>query len=913
MKKNENKSEAASLREKAEALLSINSLEDGSSYQEADSLKLIHELQVHQLELEMQNEELIKAKDQADAARIKATTLYDFAPSAYFTLDKDGVIIELNLSGAKLVGKEREYLQSKRFSLYTTNDTKPVFSHFLEKVFESQSRQSCEITLLQNAATPTYVNLTGTMVENSDYCWVTGEDVTDLRLMKEVLMENDSRLDLAMHTANMAWWGMNIETGSVSFGKRKAEMLGYPPEKFTHYKDFTELLHPDDSDKAKNAMRTLINGEAKRYEVEYRILTKSGAYKWFYDIGSMVSRNEKGVPNTVTGIVMDITERKKAEENLLMSMHLTQNIIDNSPSLFYLFDLEGKFILANRKLEKILGVSKEGLIGKTRESIMPDEIAESHRKNDLVVINSKEAQSFEEDNMESDGLHYYITEKFPLLDSEGNVYAVGGISTDITERKRAEESIRTSEAKWHNLFEILPVGVSIVDSQHNVVEFNAMLGQILDLTKEGLQNGAYKERTYFRSDYTLMKPEEFPSNRAIHENTMIRNIEIGVKKEDESIIWTSVSASPFPAINGTITVTSDITKIKQAEEELRKSEEKWRSLVFNSPDFIALHDREGRFLFLNHYAEGYSEKEVLGKSAFDHVSKESREAYKAIFEKCITTMTKQEIEYSAFGDLGEIRTYESSLVPFMAQGNAINVLVVARDFTERKKTEEEFHQSKNQLAELYKHLSEVREEERTNMAREIHDDLGQSLAGLKLDLIGLKEDINGINWLKEKIDREISMVDDTIKTVRKLTSDLRPQMLDELGLASAIEWQSREFIKRTGIKCNLEIEEIENLNGNIAISLFRIFQASITNIMLHSQAKSVNIKLGIVGELLQLSIFDDGIGISQEQLNSSKSFGIIGMRERANQINGTFIINTQPNKGTKISVNVDLTKKEESL
>jgi signal transduction histidine kinase len=138
-------------------------------------------------------------------------------------------------------------------------------------------------------------------------------------------------------------------------------------------------------------------------------------------------------------------------------------------------------------------------------------------------------------------------------------------------------------------------------------------------------------------------------------------------------------------------------------------------------------------------------------------------------------------------------------------------------------------------------------------------------------------------------------------------------MLDELGLASAIEWQSREFIKRTGIKCNLEIEEIENLNGNIAISLFRIFQASITNIMLHSQAKSVNIKLGIVGELLQLSIFADGIGISQEQLNSSKSFGIIGMRERANQINGTFIINTQPNKGTKISVNVDLTKKEESL
>lgn len=917
MKKNTgNKSEAASLRKRAEALLKNNLSKNGSFHQDAESMKLFHELQVHQLELEMQNEELRRAE--------------------------------------------------------------------------------------------------------------------------EALRENEARLNLAMQKANMAWWEMDIISGSVTFGEKKAEMLGYPPEKFHHYRDFTKLLHPDDYDKAMNAMGDHINGKRERYEVEYRILTQSGEYKWFLDIGSVVRRNPEGQPLNVTGLVFDITERKqaeeklissesilrlfiehspaaiamfdcdmryiitsrrflldydigqqniigrihyeifpeiqerwkvihrrclsgaterceedpfprmngkidwiqweicpwydnegkigglilfsevitkrkKAEENLHMSMQLTQNIIDNSPSLFYLLNLKGEFLLANRKLEKILGVSQDGLLGKTRESFMPQEIAEAHRRNDLSVINAKVPMSFEEVNIGSDGRHYYITEKFPLFDSDGNVYALGGISTDISERKKSEEAVRLSKEKWQSLFEILPVGVSVVDSTHKIIELNSSLGQILDITKNGLLEGEFSKRSYLRSDNTLMNPEEFPSIRALHENTVIRDIEIGIKKEDESIIWTNVSAAPLPLLNAAVIVTSDITKNKRAEDELRKSEEKWRSLVSNSPDYIALHDREGRFLFLNRYAEGFSEKEVVGQLAFDHVALESREIYRAAFEKCITTMSKQEIEYGALGNHSEVRIYESSLVPFIVQGNVINVLVVARDITERKKTEEEFLKSKKQLAELFNHLSDVREEERTNMAREIHDDLGQSLAGLKLDLIGLKEDIIGITWLKERIDRAISLVDFTIKTVRKLSSDLRPQMLDELGLASAIEWQSKECIKRTGIKCNLEVEEIENLDGNIAISLFRIFQASLTNIMLHSQAKSVNIRLGMVGEMLQLSISDDGIGITQEQLNSVKSFGIIGMRERANQINGTFNINTQLNKGTKVSVTIDFKRREESL
>lgn len=773
-------SETSNLRKKAEFLLKKRPLNTDSHLSDSDTLKLIHELQVHQIELEMQNDELRRAKEIAEVATQKAEELFHFAPSGYFTLSSNGEIRELNLAGANILCLERKYLWNKRFGLFVTNETKPIFNNFLYKIFESKTKQSCEVEVSSNEIL-SYIFLNGVAIENSDCCFLTGVDITQRRQAEEALKENNSRLDLAMQVANMAWWGMDVSTGQVTFGEKKAEMLDYPAENFKHFQDFTRLLHPDDYDKAMNAMHAHISGKMGKYEVEYRILTKSGDYKWFYDIGSVVKRNPNGLPLYITGLVLDITERKRIME---------------------------------------------------------------------------------------------------------------------------EQKIK--ELKWHNLFEILPVGVSILDANSKVIDFNPALSQILDISEEGLLKGDYVKRTYFKTDFTPMSPEEFPSYRSKIENRIIKDVKIGVQKEDSSVTWTNVSAAPLPAIHGTVTVTNDITELKKTEEMLIKSEEKWRSLVSNSPDFISLLDKEGRYLFLNHYAEGFSEKEVLGKFSFDNISTESSEIFRDAFEKCIIEMTNQVIEYGGMGNNREIRMYESSLVPFVVKGDEINVLVVARDITERRKANEEIRQSREQLAQLYGHLNQVREEERTSIAREIHDDLGQSLAGLKLDLIGIKEDRLEKVDSKQKVEKAISLVDTTIKTVQKITSQLRPQMLDELGLASAIEWHSNEFKKRTGVKCILELEDNEDLDEYIAISMFRIFQAALTNIMLHSSAKSVSVKLGIEDGKLQLIVKDDGIGITTEQLNSPKSFGIIGMRERVNQINGKIEILTFENIGTEIKVIVPL-------
>jgi signal transduction histidine kinase len=172
------KSKSEILRQKAEDALTINHSNTNVAYSEADELKLIHELQVHQIELELQNEELIQATERAETASDKYSELYDFAPIGYYTLTKDGYINELNFIGASMLRKERAQLINRMFADFVSNDTKPVFIIFLEKIFSSLKLESCEVILTTDGSLPMNVSLTGIVTINRDHCMVTATDIT---------------------------------------------------------------------------------------------------------------------------------------------------------------------------------------------------------------------------------------------------------------------------------------------------------------------------------------------------------------------------------------------------------------------------------------------------------------------------------------------------------------------------------------------------------------------------------------------------------------------------------------------------------------------------------------------------------------------------------------------------------------
>ena len=188
MKNSVKKSATEPNRQKAEELLKNKQFKMNSQLSEADTLKLMHELQVHQIELELQNEELMLAKEKAETASEKYTELYNFAPIGYFTLSKNAIIVELNLLGAKMLGKERSQLQNKHFSLFVSDGSRSIFNFFIENIFKSNNTESCEVALSVNYAFPIYVYLTGIYKENEKYCFVTAVDITQRKQMETELI-----------------------------------------------------------------------------------------------------------------------------------------------------------------------------------------------------------------------------------------------------------------------------------------------------------------------------------------------------------------------------------------------------------------------------------------------------------------------------------------------------------------------------------------------------------------------------------------------------------------------------------------------------------------------------------------------------------------------------------------------------
>jgi PAS domain S-box-containing protein len=229
-------------------------------------------------------------------------------------------------------------------------------------------------------------------------------------------------------------------------------------------------------------------------------------------------------------------------------------------------------VYTNEKFEKMFGYEKGEMIGKNVSIVnAPTEKSPEEIKKMVMDVLEKQGEWHGEiENVKKDGTRFWCYANVSVFEYSTYGKVIVSVHTDITEKKKMELALKKSEEKWHRLFEILPVGVSIVTAGDCVMEFNDALGKILDISHEGLQRGDYRNRKYFRSDNTPMPPEEFPTNRAIAEGNIIQNVEIGIEKESGEKIWTMVSASPLPAKDSAVTVTYDITERKKMVEELEK-------------------------------------------------------------------------------------------------------------------------------------------------------------------------------------------------------------------------------------------------------------------------------------------------------------------------------------------------------
>ncbi len=239
-------------------------------------------------------------------------------------------------------------------------------------------------------------------------------------------------------------------------------------------------------------------------------------------------------------------------------------------------------------------------------------------------------------------------------------------------------------------------------------------------------------------------------------------------------------------------------------------------------------------------------------------------------------------------------------------GEIIGIVEDFKDISERRRWERELMESRERLQELACHLQNVREEQRSRIAREIHDELGQALTALKMDVHWLGRSLpENAPELLDKIGAMSNLIGGTVQSVRRICSELRPGILDDFGLVAAIEWQAEEFTKRTDIPCEIIAVPSEILlNQDLAIAVFRIFQEALTNILRHAEATHVEVRLQEEAGHFEMNVCDNGMGMQMEPLERDKSFGLIGIKERVRDFGGEFGVSESSAGGTCVTIRI---------
>ncbi|MBC8386202.1 MAG: PAS domain S-box protein, partial [Candidatus Cloacimonetes bacterium] len=450
------------------------------------------------------------------------------------------------------------------------------------------------------------------------------------------------------------------------------------------------------------------------------------------------------------------------------------------------------------------------------------------------------------------------------------------VSIDFTLYKhKIEKRIKESEERFRSLFEQAPLGYQTLDDKGKIININETWLRILGYSAEDVV-GKWFGEFISDSDVDLFQ-KEFPKFKSTGE---IFGLEFEMKRKDGTTFLTSFNGKANIDEHGnfkqTHCIINDITKQKQFEQILKNTAEQWLTTFDSTKDSIMLLDKDFRILRANKATSkflGKSFTDIIGQKCYDLFKESNFPLDMCPFQTAAKNKRHFEVEIHIPEKDNWILV---SLDPILDEnGSIISTVHVMRDISEVKKKEEELQQSQDELRNLTIYMDSRMEEERKKIAREIHDGLGQLLTALKIDMSWIKKKIiSRQDGLDEKITSMIKLLDSGVKMVQKISMELRPGILDDLGLISAIKMQSREFWKRNGIKCEtiFEPEEFE-VDYELSTTVFRVLLEAFTNIVRHSKATKVQVLLTKENTTLILEIRDNGIGILDEQIASPLSFG----------------------------------------
>jgi PAS domain S-box-containing protein len=752
---------------------------------------------------------------------------------------------------------------------------------------------------------------------------VTSLDVTDQHRQQIVLAEREERYRLIAEVSSDCAYTLIIQNDQQVTcewtNETFSRVTGWQFDEMEFLGGFPTIVYPDDLQIYMDIREQGMHGNVA--SGEYRILTRAGEIRWIHDLRKPVL-DESGSVIKVHGAISDITKRKTAEIAIQESELHFRELFETMPTGVVFHNTNGELTSMNLAASQIIGssinqFSNPDCIINDHPIILEDGMAlqpashpiHSALKTGLIIRNILLGVY----NIDENRTKWVLTSSIPQFRfGQNKPYQVCTLFQDITSIKEANQALEDSELRFRTLIEKSPIAIGInrdgktlyANQYHQKLFRYTSLDDIIGTAI--LNQIAPEEKG---------KVLERINNRRLGLPVATEYKSIGIRADGTKFPFfagiTQVSLPDGPAWIGYFI---DITDQVNAEKSLQETNRVLSALIQASPLAIICLDLDQKVTLWTPSAEklfGWSAGEVLGKE-LPTIPTELRNEFDTLFIQSTTLPPLINYETQRIHkDGSRIDVSISNSVQYKSTGEKNGVMTILVDISKRKIAERQLEKSLAELHALSARLVTIREEERSRISREIHDELGQNLTGLKMDLFRINkrlskyDDHQSVEQILGQTADMIELVDLSINSVRRIATELRPSILDTLGIIPAVEWLVSDFQSRVGIHCEF-ISLVDHFQPSTEVStaLFRVCQEALTNIIRHADASQVIIILDAYRDRIQMTIEDNGRGFDVEEITNTHSLGLIGMKERIIALNGEFLIQSTPSSGTLLTARI---------
>ncbi len=735
-------------------------------------------------------------------------------------------------------------------------------------------------------------------------------DISDRMRAEKILIESEKRYKELYENAPAAYLSISTKGTIISCNNMITQILGYKVSEIID-KPVIKLYADNDFGKprAKKVFEKFKVGQSTVNE-ELEMVKKDGTPCWV-SLTVFPVKNEDGEIIETRSMVVDINERKIIQrefESNRLQMLQAQNIAQLGS---WEWDMIVNTVSWSENLYSLYGTDRN-----TFQATFEGFMSRVHPDDQEYVTNTITECAKTQIPMDyyhrtipiNGQVHTMHCNGIVIADEEGIPLTMVGTAQDVTKTVEADRALKESEKRLANAQSIAHLGHW--QENHKTGELfysdegKRILG--LDIESEVKQGDFWKvvhpeEVEEFKLKWKKIEQKMEPyegTYRVLLKNGEVRHIQARVKFQKDK----------HGKLELTLGTDQDITELVEANIQLENSQKRLKQAqqlaLIGNWEFDATTGKtywsdECKRLF------GFeTDLEVENKAYWAKIHPDDHDWLLDLWKESKISLKPYKVVYQATIDNQIKYLRESTEFTAHQDGKVYRCLGTIQDITTEKNAEQEIKDSHDRLRGLSKHLQTIQEDERAHIAREIHDELGQRLTGIKMDLSWIGNKIPQDNkTVFERINSLNLLIDDTVQSVRKISSELHPAILDDLGLKAAMEWQVSEFIRRTNTKCDLVMNEDDfEFDASQEKALFRIMQESLTNIMRHANAKKVSVLLEKTQDGINFSIRDNGIGIDNYDEKTHSSFGILSMQERAYSLGGVLTISSKLNEGTNINL-----------